>query len=107
MDNNGEPLQVFIPTFINDIIEEINNNTISRDKANKIFSESDWLVPERLSEVQSNFPLSIDIDYKSCRRNKDAFVSTCDTVFPIGRIFSSSLQLNQALKIFLSKWAIS
>ena len=106
MNNNGELLQVFTPKFVHDTIEKMNNNAITREEAVKILTESDWLEPELLSEIQKHFPLSTDIDYKSGRRNKEAFVSACDALFPIGRTFSSSLQLNQATKTFLSKWAI-
>ena len=107
MNNNGELLQVFTPKFVHDTIEKMNNKSITREEAVKILTESDWLEQELLSEIQKHFPLSTDIDYKSGRRNKEAFVSACDTLFPIGRTFSSSLQLNQATKTFLSKWAIS
>ena len=107
MNNNGELLQVFTPKFVYDTIEKMNNNAITREEAVKILTESDWLESELLSEIQKHFTLSTDIDYKSGRRNKEAFASTCDTLFPIGRTFSSSLQLNQTTKKFVSKWAIS
>ena len=63
MNNNGELLQVFTPKFVHDTIEKMNNNAITREEAVKILTESDWLEPELLSEIQKHFSLSTDIDY--------------------------------------------
>ena len=55
MNNNGELLQVFTPKFVHDTIEKMNNNAMTREEAVKILSESDWLEPELLSEIQKQF----------------------------------------------------
>ena len=44
---------------------------------------------------------------KTGKRDAPAFQNACAVMFPVGRIFASSLQLQQTARKFLDQWAVS
>ena len=71
------------------------------------YSKNNFLTPMLISEIQNHYP-SRDSITKSDNnsRNKLAFASHCEQLFPIGRIFYNREQFCQAVRMFCEKWAI-
>ena len=66
-----------------------------------------WLTTGLVEEITSLFPMSDDITPDTGERNKEMFVINCNLLFPKGRLFASSKQLDQVAEMFLEAWAIS
>jgi hypothetical protein len=74
---------------------------------NKELLKEDWLTPGLLSEIEALAPSPTEIEAdQDNRRDPSAFQNKIAKLFPVGRIFASFKQLDQAADMFLSSWAI-
>jgi hypothetical protein len=77
------------------------------DAVSKEAGEKNWITNELREYLTQFYPQPGQLSKEglfSGVRDKAAFVEVCKIVFPTGRIFSSSKQLEQAVKLFLDKW---
>ena len=97
---------VYWPTFRDKMIQEATTKD-EMDKAHKCFMKENWLTEGLRKEIMLLAPKSKHIDKSDGKRNKKAFEEACSSMFPIGRKFASSIQIQQAARYFLNQWAIS
>jgi hypothetical protein len=94
---------IYIPDFLALYIV----SPLSWDLQNKELLKEDWLTPGLLLEIEALAPAPSEIQAdQDNRRDPTAFQNKIAKLFPVGRIFASFKQLDQAADIFLSSWAI-
>ena len=85
------------------------SNDMVEETAKKMTSKN-WITHDLQAEIESNYPavdeIHIDLVTGICKRDLDAFKRKCELMFPKGRIFMSSTQLDQAAKYFLDGWNV-
>lgn len=94
---------LYIPAFV-ERYRELNLDV--QDEKNKLLSEN-WLGSSLLDEITSYFPKQSDINYEDENKcDPVAFQHNVGKMFPVGRIFASSKQLDQVAEMLLSNWGI-
>ena len=106
---NGRPntYVIYEPTFRSEWIDKCNNGDIERDEVHELFQKQDWLTEGLCREIINHRPEPKHINPSTGKRDEDAFEEACSAMFPEGRIFASSFQLQQAARKFLDQWAVS
>jgi hypothetical protein len=67
----------------------------------------DWMTPDLIKEVEACYPTASEVNQGTENsRDLDAFKRKAELLFPVGRVFASYKQLNQAAGRFLDAWAI-
>jgi hypothetical protein len=94
---------LFIPNFLQEYslydksLEEQKNELLGKD----------WLTSGLTYEIESLFPTPTDIQGNDDnKRDPIAFPHQIAQLFPVGRIFASFKQIDQAADIFLGAWDI-
>jgi hypothetical protein len=89
----------FLPTYC--------LSTLSFVEQNKELLVQDWLTPGLIAEIDALSPCTFEIDNtQDNKRDATAFQSKIAKIFPVGRVFASFKQLDQAADMFLSAWAV-
>ena len=74
----------------------------------KELQDKNWMTPGLVTEVQNLFPNKDEIDSSNNnKRDPFAFQVKAAQLFPIGHIFASPHQLEQASTMFLNAWAVT
>jgi len=68
------------------------------EETGKKMTSKNWITHDLQAEIESNYPavdeIHIDLVTGICKRDLDAFKRKCELMFPKGRIFMSSTQLD-------------
>ena len=102
-----EPWILYEPTFRREWINKVDNNELSNKEVHDLFLKKDWLTDGLCREIIDLRPKPVDINPKTGKRNEKSFEEACSVMFPVGRVFASSLQLQQTARKFLDQWAVS
>lgn len=93
--------------YIPDFIETYQQLHLSVEEEKAKLQSQNWLSESLVHEITSYFPQDTDIDRNDGnKRNPDAFSHKVGSMFPVGRIFASSKQLDQAAEMLLSNWGV-
>ena len=95
---------VYIPSFV----EELHNvERYPPGETKKILARKEWITGGLMNEIQMLFPNNKTIDKRNGNeRDRDAFALNAAKLFPVGRIFASNKQLEQAAELFCNAWAV-
>ena len=95
---------IYVPDWYNG--EWTSNNDFSG--ISTISKKKNWITNDLKNEIESHYPSTDEIRINKvtrvCTRDIDAFKRKCLKLFPVGRIFMSNMQLDQAAKYFLQGW---
>eukprot|EP00957_Ditylum_brightwellii_P026068 1970585-Ditylum_brightwellii.AAC.1 len=73
----------------------------------RVLAAKQWVTDGLMSEDADCFPSSASIDqYNDNERDHDLFAEKAAILFPVGRIFASSKQLDKAAELFCNAWAM-
>jgi hypothetical protein len=93
--------------YIPDFLQEYSLSDKSLDEQKNELLRKDWLTSGLTYEIQAMFPTPTDIQVNDDnKRDPIAFQHKIAQLFPVGRIFASFKQINQAADMFLGAWAI-
>ena len=104
IQNDNDTLTLHIPDWYIEIMSSHQHeNRIHND-----ISKQCWLTDDLQEEIRSYYPsrdeILINQAMSDCVRDLDAFEKKCSQLFPVGRVFLSKLQFDQAAKHFLDGW---
>ena len=94
---------IYEPTFRSEWINKANNGEMESDEVHELFLKKDWLTEGLCREIINHRPKPHEINPNTGKRDEVAFEKACSTIFAEGRIFASSLQLQQAARKFLDQ----
>ena len=97
---------VYWPTFRDPMIAKATTKEQMKN-VHKQFLKKNWLTPGLCEEIVHAAPKASDVDKSNGQRDTDAFKKACSLIFPVGRQFASSIQIQQVARDFLDQWAVS
>ena len=98
-----EPV-VYIPDFVEEYFDV---TKYSPFETKKVLAAKQWVTDGLMKEVDDCFPSSASINhYNDNERDCDLFAKKDALLFPVGRIFASFKQLDQAAELFCNAWAV-
>jgi hypothetical protein len=93
--------------YIPDFLQEYSLSDKSLDEQKNELLRKDWLTSGLTYEIQAMFPTPTDIQVNDDnKRDPIAFQHKIAQQFPVGHIFASFKQIDQAADIILGAWAI-
>ena len=86
---------VSVPDCVPELLSQIKDGSKTKKDVHVLFlKETNWITPSLQAEIQSLCPVSSDIvDQKLGVRDSTKFRAQCVKLFPVERMFESSLQL--------------
>ena len=98
-----EPV-LYIPDFVEEYFDVTKYPPL---ETKKVPAAKQWVADGLMSEVADCFPSSASINhYNYNERDCNLFAEKGALLFPVGRIFASSNQLDQAAEFFCNAWAV-
>lgn len=99
----GPNCLLYVPGFV----EEYRLLNLSVEEQKRKLLLQNWLNSSLVKEITSYFPQQCDINRNDGnRRDPEAFRDNVSKMFPVGRLFASSKQLDQAAEMLLSNWGV-
>jgi hypothetical protein len=93
--------------YIPDFLEEYSLSDKSLEAQKNELLRKDWLTSGLTHEIETLFPTRAEIQVNDDnKRDPIAFQHKIAQLFPLGRIFASFKQIDQAADMFLGAWAI-
>ena len=95
---------VHVPDFYYKILD---SNLGDEEKYNRLMN-ADYLTDSFLNEIESRFPNSsadATTDSMNSETCNDLCMTSCNLLFPVGRVFINYKQLFQAVKVFGQGWS--
>jgi len=97
---------LYIPSFFSSYEERLANGEDKKDLNHELL-QKDWITTGLRDEISDLYPSDTEKDPDTGQRDHAAFVEKATLLFPLGRLFASFKQLDQASKLFLDAWAVS
>ena len=97
---------LYEPTFKQLMIMQAHTKQQKED-VHKKFLRKNWLTEDLSKEIYEAAPKEGDVTKSTGKRDKESFKLACLSMFPVGRIFSSCIQIQQVARNFLDQWAVS
>ena len=72
-----------------------NNDELDYKQVHKWLMKKDRLTKDLCQEIIKHWLRAEYVNEKTGKQDEEAFEGTCSVIFPVGRVFASSLQLQQ------------
>mmetsp|Transcript_34017 Transcript_34017/g.49838 ORF Transcript_34017/g.49838 Transcript_34017/m.49838 type:complete len:139 (-) Transcript_34017:244-660(-) len=101
--NSVEPI-LYIPDFVNEYCDVLKYSPL---EMKNVLAAKQWATDGLMSEIAKKITCTGSINQlNDNERDCNLFAKKAAILFPVGRIFPSSKQLEQAAELFCNAWAV-